>query len=104
MGEAGSASLLPPTGLDTRHRRLANAHVEQMCYVHPVTSPAPEYTMSTTTIRLPDELKARIAEAAKRAGTNSHNVILESIVEKVDLAERRADFDALAGPRYYSCV
>src|SRR3546814_9908095 len=60
MCEAGSASLLPPTGLDTRHRRLANAHVVQMCYVHPVTSPAPEYTMSTTTIRLPDELKARI--------------------------------------------
>src|SRR3546814_20149299 len=80
--EAGSASLLPPTGLDTRHRRLANAHVVQMCYVHPVTSPAPEYTMSTTTIRLPDELKARIAEAAKRAGTTSHNFILEAIAEK----------------------
>src|SRR3546814_4125412 len=86
MCEAGSASLLPPTGLDTRHRRLANAHVVQMCYVHPVTSPAPEYTMSTTTIRLPDELKARIAEAAKRAGTTSHNFILEAIAEKADLA------------------
>src|SRR3546814_5024870 len=100
MCEAGSASLLPPTGLDTRHRRLANAHVVQMCYVHPVTSPAPEYTMSTTTIRLPDELKARIAEAAKRAGTTSHNFILEAIAEKADLAERRADFDAVAEQRY----
>src|SRR3546814_17141881 len=71
-----------------------------MGYVHPVNSPAPEYTMSTTTIRLPDELKARIAEAAKRAGTTSHNFILEAIAAKADLAERRADFDAVAEQRY----
>src|SRR3546814_15548782 len=75
-----------------------------MCYVHPVTSPAPEYTMSTTTIRLPDERKARIAEAAKRAGTTSHNFILEAIAEKADLAERRADFDAVAEQRYARIV
>lgn len=56
--------------------------------------------MSTTTIRLPDELKARIAEAAKRGGTTSHNFILEAIAEKADLAERRADFDGLADQRY----
>lgn len=56
--------------------------------------------MSTTTIRLPDELKARIAEAAKRAGTTSHNFILEAIAEKADLAERRAAFHALADERY----
>ncbi|MDE2257829.1 MAG: CopG family transcriptional regulator, partial [Xanthomonadaceae bacterium] len=31
--------------------------------------------MSTTTIRLPDDLKARIATAAERAGTTSHNFI-----------------------------
>ncbi|UYC14309.1 hypothetical protein [Xanthomonas sp. CFBP 8445] len=29
--------------------------------------------MSTTTIRLPDALKARIAKAAEAAGTTSHN-------------------------------
>src|SRR3546814_11683806 len=75
-----------------------------MGYVHPVNSPAPEYTMSTTTIRLPDELKARIAEAAKRAGTTSHNFILEAIAEKADLAERRADFDAVAEQRYARLV
>ena len=56
--------------------------------------------MSTTTIRLSEELKARIAEAAKRAGTTSHNFILEAIAEKADLAERRADFDTVAEERY----
>lgn len=60
--------------------------------------------MSTTTIRMPDELKARIAEAAKRAGTTSHNFILEAIAEKADLAERRADFDAVAEQRYARIV
>lgn len=60
--------------------------------------------MSTTTIRLPDELKARIAQAARRAGTTSHNFILEAIAEKADLAERRADFDAVAEQRYARIV
>lgn len=56
--------------------------------------------MSTTTIRLPDELKARIAEAAEAAGTTSHNFILEAIAEKADQAERRADFHAEAERRW----
>jgi predicted transcriptional regulator len=56
--------------------------------------------MSTTTIRLPDALKARIAEAAKAAGTTSHNFILEAIAEKAELAEQRAAFHGLADERY----
>ncbi len=56
--------------------------------------------MSTTTIRLPDDLKARVAEAAKQAGTTSHNFILEAIAEKADLAAQRAAFHALADQRY----
>ncbi|MDQ3525838.1 MAG: DUF1778 domain-containing protein [Luteimonas sp.] len=56
--------------------------------------------MSTTTIRLPDELKARVAEAAKQAGTTSHNFILEAIAEKAELAAQRAAFHALADQRY----
>ncbi|MBO9875457.1 MULTISPECIES: ribbon-helix-helix protein, CopG family [Xanthomonas] len=47
--------------------------------------------MSTTTIRLPDALKARVAKAAEAAGTTSHNFILEAIAEKAELAERRVD-------------
>ncbi|MHB1058158.1 MAG: DUF6290 family protein [Rhodanobacter sp.] len=60
--------------------------------------------MSTTTIRLSDDLKARIAEAAKRAGTTSHNFILEAIAEKAEQAECRADFDAAAEQRYARIV
>lgn len=60
--------------------------------------------MSTTTIRLSEDLKARIAAAAKQAGTTSHNFILEAIAEKADLAERRADFDAVAEQRYAGIV
>lgn len=56
--------------------------------------------MSTTTIRLPDELKARVAEAAKQAGTTSHNFILEAIAEKANLAAEHAAFHALADQRY----
>ncbi|MCD0279599.1 DUF1778 domain-containing protein [Xanthomonas melonis] len=56
--------------------------------------------MSTTTIRLPDALKARIAKAAQAAGTTSHNFILDAIAEKAELAERRADFHAEAERRW----
>jgi predicted transcriptional regulator len=60
--------------------------------------------MSTTTIRLPDELKARIAAAAKKAGTTPHGFILEAIAEKADRAERRAGFDTQAEARYAGIV
>ena len=56
--------------------------------------------MSTTTIRLPDALKVRIAKAAEAAGTTSHNFILEAIAEKAERAEERAAFLALADQRY----
>lgn len=60
--------------------------------------------MSTTTIRLPDDLKARVAEAAGQAGTTPHNFILEAIAEKAERAERYADFDAAAEARYARIV
>ena len=56
--------------------------------------------MSTTTIRLPEDLKARVAVAAERAGTTAHSFILEAIAEKADQAERRADFRDIAEKRY----
>lgn len=56
--------------------------------------------MSTTTIRLPEDLKARVAAAAERAGTTSHSFILEAISEKADQEERRGDFNDLAEKRY----
>lgn len=60
--------------------------------------------MSTTTIRLPDELKARVAAAAKKAGTTAHGFILEAIAEKAEQAESRAAFDAEAEARYAGIV
>lgn len=56
--------------------------------------------MSTTTIRLPDELKARIVSAAERAGKTTHSFILEAIAEKAELEELRADFDEEADARF----
>lgn len=60
--------------------------------------------MSTTTIRLPEDLKARVSAAAKRAGTTAHGFILEAIAEKTNQAELRADFDAVAEQRYANIV
>ena len=60
--------------------------------------------MSTTTIRLPEELKARVAVAAKRSGTTTHNFILEAIAKKTEQDDLRADFDAVAEERYARIV
>ena len=60
--------------------------------------------MATTTIRLPDDLKARVTDAAKRTGTTAHGFILEAIAEKTEQAERRADVDAVAEDRYAEIV
>lgn len=55
--------------------------------------------MSTTTIRLPSELKARVAAAAKKAGKSAHSFILEAIAEKAQDTERASEFHALADQR-----
>ena len=60
--------------------------------------------MSTTTIRLPEELKERIAEAAERTGKSSHAFILDAIAESVDEEERRYDFHETAEQRYAEIV
>ncbi len=60
--------------------------------------------MTTTTIRLPDDLKARIAVAAERAGTTSHNFILQAIAEKAEQEELRSDFNKVAEERYARIV
>lgn len=60
--------------------------------------------MSTTTIRLPEALKLRIAEVAKRTGTTAHAFILDAIAEKAAQEEQRAEFDAVAEARYARIV
>ena len=60
--------------------------------------------MSTTTIRLPVELKARVADAARRSGTTPHGFILAAIAEKTDADQRRAEFEQMAETRYEGIV
>jgi predicted transcriptional regulator len=60
--------------------------------------------MSTTTIRLSAELKARVAAAAKRMGTTAHNFILEAIAEKADHEERRRELHDTAERRYAEII
>jgi predicted transcriptional regulator len=56
--------------------------------------------MTTTSIRLPDELKQRIAHAAKHAGKTPHAFMLEAITEQVTAEERRAALQEVAEQRY----
>lgn len=56
--------------------------------------------MGTTTIRLSDELKARIAAAAERDGVSANRFIVEAITQKADADERRAGFHAEADRRW----
>lgn len=56
--------------------------------------------MSTTTIRLPEDLKVRVKQAAERVGTTAHGFILEAIAEKTEQEERRSDFHDAANSRY----
>lgn len=60
--------------------------------------------MSTTTVRLPDSLKARIAALAERAGKTAHGLILEAIAEKVEREEQREDFEQTADERYANLI
>ena len=60
--------------------------------------------MTTTTIRLPEELKARVAQGAERAGTTAHGFILEAIAEKAEREEQRGDFNDTAQRRHAAIV
>jgi uncharacterized protein (DUF1778 family) len=53
---------------------------------------------------LPEDLKARVAAAAKRSGVTPHGFMLDAIAEKAGQAELRADFDAVAEERYAHIV
>lgn len=77
------------------------AGVARLCYISALHWGP---NMSTTTIRLPEDLKARVAAAAERAGTTAHGFILEAIAEKADQAEHRADFHDVAEKRYADLV
>jgi predicted transcriptional regulator len=56
--------------------------------------------MATTTIRLPPDLKARVAAAARKSGQSAHSFIVEAIAEKAEDAERHSEFHGLADQRF----
>lgn len=55
---------------------------------------------STTTIRLEESLRARVAEAADRAGKTAHAFIIDAIAESVDKAELEEAFRRVADERW----
>lgn len=56
--------------------------------------------MSTTTIRLPEALKARVERLAAASGGTAHAFMLEAIAEVADQRERHAAFVAEADKRW----
>ena len=55
--------------------------------------------MSTTTVRLSDELRARVEALAAARGSTPHAFMLEAIAELTERMERRQDFEAEAEQR-----
>ncbi|MEI6028455.1 MAG: DUF1778 domain-containing protein [Betaproteobacteria bacterium] len=55
---------------------------------------------TTTTIRIEDDFKARVAAAAELAGKTSHAFILDAIAQHVEQVEIDAEFDRLANERW----
>ncbi|MDP2787365.1 MAG: hypothetical protein Q8O79_04745 [Pseudomonadota bacterium] len=47
---------------------------------------------ATTTLKLPDTLKTRIANAAEAAGKSSHAFMVDALQVQTELAEKRREF------------
>jgi predicted transcriptional regulator len=56
--------------------------------------------MATTTIRIDDELKVRVAAAAERTGKTTHAFILDAIALTVEQVEQDDEFHRLADERW----
>jgi predicted transcriptional regulator len=52
-----------------------------------------------TTIRIDDDLKARVAAAAQRVGKTAHGFIVEAIAQATESSELEADFHRVAAKR-----
>jgi predicted transcriptional regulator len=56
--------------------------------------------MSTTTLRLPEDLKQRIMKLAAESGMSVHSFMVEAIARKADEAELQAAFHKEADARF----
>jgi len=71
-----------------------------MCYIDVRSENPGKLTMSTTTIRMDDALKSRIAAAAERAGKSSHAFILDALSETVERIETDDELHRIADARW----
>jgi predicted transcriptional regulator len=55
--------------------------------------------MTTTTLRLPADLKQRLDKLAKSSGASIHSLMIDAIAQKADELELRAAFHAEADAR-----
>lgn len=55
--------------------------------------------MSTTTLRLPPDVKARIDKLAASSGKSTHAFMVETLTESADWLERKREFEAEAARR-----
>jgi len=62
----------------------------------PASWPDMSASTVTTTLKLTEDLKARIAKAASGSGKSAHAFMLEAIEQHTELAERRREFVASA--------
>lgn len=85
LAAAGARSHIVDPGaqasLHTQQAPLTVA-VTHMCYCQGCPMP-------TTTLRVPEELKERVADLARRTGKTTHAFMLEAIEESVRMAEAR---------------
>ncbi len=56
--------------------------------------------MSTTTLRLPDDVKARIERLAAAQGKSAHSLMVDTLAESTAAMERRIEFEAEAAQRW----
>ena len=60
--------------------------------------------MSTTTLRLPDKLRARIVELAAKSGRTAHSVMLDAIAQRVEEEELKAAFSSESDSRFAAMI
>ena len=60
--------------------------------------------MTTTTLRIEDTLKSRVAEAAQRAGKTPHAFMLDAITNTVDQLDLDNEFHRVADERWAELI
>lgn len=60
--------------------------------------------MSTTTLRLPEELKARIERLAAASGSTVHGFMVDTLAQAAEQQERQQSFDAEVQQRWQALL